>query len=69
MLLKFDASRDQFIADRKALLAKLEAAKTDAERKAILEQLKTENAEQRGLGKEIRDELKKVREQRKSGGG
>lgn len=69
MLLKFDASRDQFMAERKALLAKLEAAKTEAERKAILEQLKTENAEQRGLGKEIRDELKKVREQRKSGGG
>lgn len=71
-LQKFDAQRDALIAERKALLDKLAAAKTDAERKAILDQLKAENEarheEQKALGKEIRDEIKKQREARKSGG-
>jgi hypothetical protein len=73
ILQKFDANRDQFMAERKALLDKLAAATTDADRKAILEQLKTDlqaEKEQRSqLGKEIRDELKNLRQQRKSGGG
>src|SRR5437016_3802368 len=68
VLQKFDATRDQIIADRKALIDKLQAAKTDAERKAILDQLRTENSDQRALGKEIRDELKKLRDQRAKGG-
>jgi hypothetical protein len=73
VLQKFDANRDQFIADRKALLDQLAAAKTEAERKAILDQLKAENETEKHqkeqLGKEIRDELKTLRQQRKSGGG
>jgi hypothetical protein len=73
VLQKFDANRDQFIADRKALLDQLAAAKTEAERKAILEQLKAENETEKQqkeqLGKEIRDELRTMRQQRKSGGG
>ncbi len=73
ILQKFDANRDQFMAERKALLAKLEAAKTDAERQAILAQLKadlqTEKDQRAQLGKEIRDELKNLRQQRKTGGG
>lgn len=73
ILQKFDANRDQYMADRKALLDKLATATTDADRQAILDELKADkaaNKEQRTqLGKEIRDELKTLRQQRKSGGG
>lgn len=66
VLQKFDAQRDAMAAERKVLLDKLQAAKTDAERKAILDQLKVEQKanidEQRALGKEIRAELKKLRD-------
>jgi hypothetical protein len=66
VLQKFDAQRDAMMAERKALLDKLQAAKTDAERKAILDQLKAEQKtnidEQRALGKEIRAEMKKLRD-------
>lgn len=73
MLLKFDASRETFMAERKALIAQLEAAKTEEEKKAILAELKTDmearHEEQRTLRREIGEELKKLREQRKAGGG
>lgn len=73
VLRQFDAKRDAMAAERKALIEKLNAATTEAERKAILEQLRTEKQaqadEQRALGKEIREELRKVRDQRKTGGG
>ena len=58
---QFKAKREQFIADRKALIAKLQGA-TEAERKQILEQLKAEQKnridEQRALAKQIRDAAK-----------
>lgn len=58
---QFKAQREQFIADRKALIAKLQGA-TDAERKQILEQLRAEQKsridEQRALAKQIRDAAK-----------
>jgi hypothetical protein len=72
ILQKFDANRDQFMAERQALLDKLQAAKTDAERQVILDQLRaeqqTEKDQRKQLGKEIRDQLKTLREQRKGGG-
>lgn len=68
---KFDAKRDQAIAERKALIDKLAAAKTETERQAILTQLRaetqTEREQQTMLGKQIREELKKLREQRRGG--
>lgn len=67
-LQKFDAERDAYIAERKALLDKLAAAKTEAERKAILEEIRAAKADRPQLGKEMREELKKLREQRKGGG-
>ena len=72
VLQQFDAKRDKIIADRKALIEKLEAATTEAERKAIRAEIKAANdaqkAERAQLGKEIRDEVKNLREQRKGGG-
>lgn len=73
MLRQFDAKRDKLAADRKVLIEKLNATKDDGERKNILEQLRTEQQtqadERRALGKEMREELRKVRDQRKTGGG
>lgn len=67
----FQAQRDQYLTDRKTLLEKLRSA-TAAERKTILEQLRVENEkradEERALGKQIREELKKLREDRKTTG-
>ena len=72
VLLKFDVKRDLAMAERKALLDRLQAAKTDAERQAIIAELRTESQAQKdaqsAMGKEIRDELKKLRELRKTGG-
>lgn len=69
---QFRAQRDDYLAERRALLEKLKTA-TDAEKKAILEQLRTESRaredDERSLGKQIRDELKKLRDERKSSGG
>jgi ABC-type branched-subunit amino acid transport system ATPase component len=67
----FQAQRDQYLAERKTLLEKLRTA-TETERKTILEQLRAENEkradEERALGKQIREELKKLRDERKSAG-
>jgi hypothetical protein len=68
MLQKFDTMRDQFIADRNSLIEKFKGAKSDEERKVLIDQLKADSAEQRALGKQIREELKKLREQRATGG-
>lgn len=72
LLMQFDAKRDQAIADRQALMERLRAATTDAEKQAILLQLRAEmqarKDEQTALGKQIRDELRKLREQRRGGG-
>jgi hypothetical protein len=73
VLSKFETQRDQAMSERRALLDKLQAAKTEVERQAIITQLRTETQaqkeEQSAMGKEIRDELKKLRDQRKTGGG
>ena len=73
MLRQFDAKRDKLAADRKVLIERLNATKDDADRKNILEQLRTEQQtqadERRALGKEMREELRNVRNQRKTGGG
>ena len=70
MLATFRAQREDYLADRKAILERLKAA-TGEERKAILEELRTGSAardeEERSLGKQIRDELKQLRETRKGG--
>lgn len=67
----FQLQRDQYLAERKTLLEKLRTA-TETERKTILEQLRAENEkradEERALGKQIREELKKLRDERKSAG-
>ena len=72
VLAKFETKRDQAMTERRALLDKLQAAKTDAERQATITQLRTETQaqkdEQSAMGKEIRDELKKLRDLRKTGG-
>jgi hypothetical protein len=72
LLQDFATKREQYIAERKALIEKLKTA-TDAEKKQILDQLKADQQaridEQRELAKQIRDELKKLREARKSGNG
>ena len=72
LLADFEAKRDAYIAQRKALVEKLKGA-TEAERKQILADLRAEQQaridDQRALAKQIRDELKKLREQRKSGSG
>lgn len=71
LLNQFREQRDQYIAARQALMERLRTC-TDAERQQILEQLRLENqarvAEQRALGKQIRDELRRLREQRRTGG-
>jgi hypothetical protein len=71
LLNQFREQRDQYITARQALMERLRTC-TDAERQQILEQLRLENqarvAEQRALGKQIRDELRRLREQRRTGG-
>jgi hypothetical protein len=70
VIAQFQAQRDTYLAERKLLLEKLKTA-TEAEKKAILEQLREDKAardeEERTLGKQIREELKKLRDERKSG--
>ncbi|PTY06308.1 hypothetical protein DB347_12805 [Opitutaceae bacterium EW11] len=72
LIKEFETKREQYISDRKALIARLQGATAD-ERKQILEQLRTEQQsrieEQRALAKQIREELKTLRQQRKSGNG
>lgn len=59
---QFDANRDKMMADRAELMKKLDAAKSEAEKQAILTQLRTETQaereEQAKLGKQIREQLK-----------
>jgi hypothetical protein len=69
---QFQAQRDQYLTERKTLIEKLKTA-TETEKKAILEQLREDKQarddEERSLGKQIREELKKVRDERKAGSG
>jgi ABC-type branched-subunit amino acid transport system substrate-binding protein len=64
-LKKFDSARDLAISERAALVAKLEAAKTDAEKAAVVAQLNRDQDqredEMRAVARQIRDETKQVR--------
>ncbi|MGH7946853.1 MAG: hypothetical protein ACREH8_23610, partial [Opitutaceae bacterium] len=67
----FRVQRDTYLNERKALLEKLKTA-TEAEKAVILEDLRQEKqlreSEERSLGKQIREELRALRGERKSGG-
>jgi len=67
---KFEVQRDKYLTDRKALLDSLKTA-SEAEKKAILDQLRTERQaredEERAMAKQIREEMKKLRDERKAG--
>ena len=72
LLQDFKVKREQFIADRKALIEKLKTA-TEAEKKQILDELRAEQQNridaQRELAKALRDAAKQQRDDRKKGGG
>ncbi len=71
ILQKFDAQRDQTVAQRQALIDQLRSATSDTDRTAILNQLRNEQQtrqeEQRATAKEIRTELQTLRRQRSGG--
>jgi Skp family chaperone for outer membrane proteins len=71
LIQKFDAQRDVILAQRRADLEKLKNA-TAAERAKLLSDMKAKgmelSAEQRELARNIREELKKLRAARKTGG-
>jgi hypothetical protein len=70
VLAEFRALREGYLAQRKALLDELKTA-TAERKKQILDELRADTSkreeEERALGKQIRDELKSLRESRKSG--
>lgn len=66
---QFREQRDQYLTERKAMVEKLKTA-TAEEKKAIMEQLREDKtareADERSLGKQIREELKTLRGDRKT---
>jgi hypothetical protein len=64
-LKKYDSARDLAITERAALVAKLEAAKTETEKAAVVAQLNRDQMlredERREVARQIRDETKHVR--------
>ena len=68
---QFSAKRDTLIADRQALVNQLKGA-TAEQRKAILEKMQAQEKElvdaQRALGKQLRDELRQLRQNQFVGG-
>lgn len=70
-LREFAAQREEFIAQRRELVARLQTA-TEEERQAIIAelrlQLQSRVEEQRALAKQIREEMKALREQRRQQG-
>ncbi len=62
---QFSKRRDSVLADRQALLEQLKNATAD-QRKQILEKMQAQQKDlleaQRSLGKQIRDEMRKLRE-------
>jgi len=68
---RFSAKRDTLIADRQALVNQLKGATAD-QRKAILEKMQAQEKElvdaQRALGKQLRDDLRKLRQDQLVGG-
>ena len=69
---QFRDQRAQFLAQRKAMFDQLKGL-TAEERKAMLEQLRTQTRDelmaQRELAKQIREELRTLREQRRNNSG
>lgn len=65
LLQVFKSKRDSLLADREALLEQLKNA-TAEQRQQILDKMQTQQKElveaQRALGKQIRDEMRKLRE-------
>jgi len=68
VIAEFQKERAAYLAARKDALEKAKAATGD-EKKKLLEELRVESQarenEERSLGKQIREELKKVRDTRK----
>jgi cytochrome c556 len=64
---KFNAQRDAMLADRQALVNQLKTA-TDEQRKVILEKMKELGDAQRELSKQIREDLRKLRQGQGSSG-
>lgn len=68
---QFSAKRDAMLKDRQALLDQLKNA-TAEERKAILDQMQAQQKDlletQRALGRQIREELRKLRQGQPAGG-
>lgn len=70
VLQEFRTLREGYLTRRKELLESLKGA-NEQQRKTILDELRTESSareeEERALGKQIRDDLKKLRDARKTG--
>lgn len=64
---KFNAQRDEMLANRQSLVNQLKTA-TDEQRKAILEKMKELGDAQRELSKQIREDLRKLRQGQGSSG-
>ncbi len=68
---QFNAKRDAMIADRQAMLDQLKNA-TAEQQKAILATMQAQQKDlleaQRALGRQIRDELRKLRQSQPAGG-
>lgn len=58
---KFNVQRDAMLAERQALIKQLKSA-TAEQQKAILEKMKETDAAQRELSKQIREDLRKLRQ-------
>jgi type IV pilus biogenesis protein CpaD/CtpE len=58
---RFSSQRDAMLAERQALVNQLKTA-TDEQRKAIIEKMKELGDTQRELSKQIRDDLRKLRQ-------
>lgn len=69
---QFNARRDTMLADREALMNQLKNA-TAEQRKAILEKVQAQEKDlldqQRALGRQIRDEMRKLRQTAPAGPG
>lgn len=70
MMEQFNAKRDAMMAERQALLNQLKGA-TEDQRKAILEKMQAQMKDlleaQRALGKQTRDEIRKLRQSQTAG--
>ena len=71
VLQKYDDQRNLTVAERAALVTRLEAARTEVERKEVLDRLEREQAaredERRETARQIRDDVRRVRNRSESG--